>query len=85
MQPLVKEHHVSCFAACPFFAAHPLSLREFKVWLLCCCSQKWQEMPVLLCLMQAKMQEPLKSLVGLPVDVDWLASSLPSQLRPPGL
>ncbi|CAL5225421.1 g8236 [Coccomyxa viridis] len=34
---------------------------------------------------QAKMQEPLKSLVSLPVDVDWLASSLPSQLRPPGL
>ncbi len=31
------------------------------------------------------MKEPLKSLVGLPVDVAGLAALLPQQLRPPGL
>lgn len=36
-------------------------------------------------MLQAKMQEPLKSLVSLPVDVEGLASGLPSQFRPPGL
>ena len=38
-----------------------------------------------LCWLQAKMQEPLKTLVSLPVDVEGLAAAVPSQLRPPGL
>jgi hypothetical protein len=31
------------------------------------------------------MKEPLKSIVGLPVDVEGLAAALPQALRPPGL
>ncbi|CAK0735183.1 hypothetical protein CVIRNUC_000540 [Coccomyxa viridis] len=34
---------------------------------------------------QAKMREPLKTLVSLPVDIEGLAAAVPSQLRPPGL
>lgn len=31
------------------------------------------------------MRQPLKSLVGLPVDVEGIAAALPKALRPPGL
>ena len=34
---------------------------------------------------QAEMREPLKSLVGLPVDVEGIAARLPQFLQPPGL
>ena len=34
---------------------------------------------------EARMKQPLKALVRLPVDVDGLASILPGSLRPPGL
>ncbi|CAL8467097.1 g6633 [Coccomyxa elongata] len=34
---------------------------------------------------QAEMRQPLKSIVGLPVDVDGIAAALPQALRPPGL
>ena len=34
---------------------------------------------------EARMREPLKSLVKLPVDLDGAASLLPPRLRPPGI
>ncbi|EIE26754.1 tocopherol cyclase [Coccomyxa subellipsoidea C-169] len=34
---------------------------------------------------QAEMQQPLKSIVGLPVDVESVVAALPQALRPPGL
>ena len=34
---------------------------------------------------EARMTEPLRSLVQLPLDVDGFAASLPAHLRPPGL
>ena len=34
---------------------------------------------------QAKMQQPLKSIVQIPIDVKSIAEALPGNLRPPGL